>query len=348
MALPESGILNLSDIQTEFGGDNPIGMGEYYRGGTYTTSNNTSVPTSGAINFTNFYGATRLFTLTISTNTQEADLSALATAAGWDGSAPLEVFINSSIYVWSDSISTPALLVNVNNAVIFNSGLIMGRGGNGGTSRGTGNINAQAGGSAINVTATGVLLTNNASAFIAGGGGGGAYATGVASGQTWRSGGGGGAGGGLGGTTTNGSTGTLGGAIGQSGSNGALGSPLAENGQGGGSGGGGAASRQADNRDGGGGGRILSGTGGTGGRTTASLSANGGDGGSAGAVGGIGIKNPNDTFAAGGGGGWGASGGRNGQPSGSSGSLAGGVGGAAISGNSVTLTDNGTVYGSVA
>ena len=347
MALPASGTLSLSEIQTEFGGVNPIGISEYYRNGGYVTSNNTSVPISGPISFSNFYGAFKLFTLTISTDTKQANLSTLATSAGWDGSEPLEVIINSGVYVWSDSTTVPGLLVNVNNVIIFNSGYIMGRGGNGGTSRGTGNIAAQAGGSAINVTATGVLLTNNASAFIAGGGGGGAGATGVANGQTWRSGGGGGAGGGLGGTTTNGSTGTLGGAIGQSGSNGALGSPLSENGRGGGSGGGGAASRQAQNRDGGGGGRILSGTGGTGGRTTASLSANGGDGGSAGAIGGIGIKNPNDTFAAGGGGGWGASGGRNGQPIGGAGSLAGGVGGNAISGISVTLTNNGTVYGGV-
>lgn len=346
MALPASGTLSLSEIQTEFGGVNPIGISEYYRNGGYVTSNNTSVPISGPISFSNFYGAFKLFTLTISTDTKQANLSTLATSAGWDGSEPLEVIINSGVYVWSDSTTVPGLLVNVNNVIIFNSGYIIGRGGNGGTSRATGNINAQAGGSAINVTATGVLLTNNASAFIAGGGGGGAGATGVSSGQTWRSGGGGGAGGGFGGTTTNGSSGTPGGALGLVGSSGALGT-AAENGRGGGSGGGGAASRETANRDGGGGGRILPGVGGLKGTTTAARSANGGAGGSAGSVGGIGIKNPGDTFAAGGGGGWGAAGGRNGQPIGSTGSLAGGVGGNAISGISVTLTNNGTVYGDV-
>ena len=57
MALPASGTLSLNDIKTEFNGVNPIAMNAYYRGGAYTTSNNTSVPTSGAISISNFYGA---------------------------------------------------------------------------------------------------------------------------------------------------------------------------------------------------------------------------------------------------------------------------------------------------
>jgi hypothetical protein len=40
MAIPASGPLSLTDIQTEFGGTNPIGLNEYYRGGPY-------VPTTG-------------------------------------------------------------------------------------------------------------------------------------------------------------------------------------------------------------------------------------------------------------------------------------------------------------
>ena len=59
MALPSSGTLTLNDIKTEFGGVNPIAMNAYYRGGTYVTANNTSVPTSGAISISNFYGASK-------------------------------------------------------------------------------------------------------------------------------------------------------------------------------------------------------------------------------------------------------------------------------------------------
>lgn len=60
MTLPTSGALALSDIQTEFGGANPIGLNEYYAGGTYvpagTSGTYGAVPASGAISVQNFYG----------------------------------------------------------------------------------------------------------------------------------------------------------------------------------------------------------------------------------------------------------------------------------------------------
>ena len=59
MALQSSGAISLANIQSEFGGSNPISLSEYYLNGAYTTSNNTSVPTSGAISIDNFYGAIR-------------------------------------------------------------------------------------------------------------------------------------------------------------------------------------------------------------------------------------------------------------------------------------------------
>lgn len=57
MALQSSGPISLSDLQDEFGGSSPISLSEYYRGGAYTTDNNTNVPTSGAISIDDFYGA---------------------------------------------------------------------------------------------------------------------------------------------------------------------------------------------------------------------------------------------------------------------------------------------------
>ena len=62
MALQSSGLITLAQIQAEFGGSNPISLSEYYRNGTYVTSNNTSVPTSGAISVSNFYGAVKRVT----------------------------------------------------------------------------------------------------------------------------------------------------------------------------------------------------------------------------------------------------------------------------------------------
>lgn len=49
MPIPGSGPLSLTDIQTEFGGTNPISISEYYGAAT-------GVPASGAISFSNFYG----------------------------------------------------------------------------------------------------------------------------------------------------------------------------------------------------------------------------------------------------------------------------------------------------
>lgn len=59
MAMPSSGTITFSQLQTEFGGANPIGINEYYKGGTYVPniSANASVPTSGAISMSNFYSA---------------------------------------------------------------------------------------------------------------------------------------------------------------------------------------------------------------------------------------------------------------------------------------------------
>jgi hypothetical protein len=62
MTIPASGPLALTDIQTEFGGSNPIGLNEYYAGGTYvpaaTSGTYGAVPSSGQISVQNFYGTT--------------------------------------------------------------------------------------------------------------------------------------------------------------------------------------------------------------------------------------------------------------------------------------------------
>ena len=60
MALPTSGPISLNDIQTEFGGANPISLSEYYAGGFIvpagTSGTNGAVPSSGQISLSNFYG----------------------------------------------------------------------------------------------------------------------------------------------------------------------------------------------------------------------------------------------------------------------------------------------------
>jgi hypothetical protein len=59
MAVTSSAPISITDLVTEFGGSAPHSLTEYYRGGSLvpnTTANN-SVPTSGAISLTDFFGA---------------------------------------------------------------------------------------------------------------------------------------------------------------------------------------------------------------------------------------------------------------------------------------------------
>jgi hypothetical protein len=67
MPIPSSGPLSLTDIQTEFGGTNPIGLSEYYAGGGLvpagTTGTYGAVPSSGTISIQNFYGTANLYAI---------------------------------------------------------------------------------------------------------------------------------------------------------------------------------------------------------------------------------------------------------------------------------------------
>ena len=61
MSIPSSGQLTFSSLQTEYGGANPIGLGEYYAGGAYVSSGTGGdsglIPTSGALPIGRFYGS---------------------------------------------------------------------------------------------------------------------------------------------------------------------------------------------------------------------------------------------------------------------------------------------------
>jgi hypothetical protein len=59
MAVTGSAPISITNLVTEFGGSAPHSLTEYYRGGSLVpdTAFNASVPTSGAISLTNFYGS---------------------------------------------------------------------------------------------------------------------------------------------------------------------------------------------------------------------------------------------------------------------------------------------------
>ena len=65
MTLQASGAISLSEIQTEFTGSNPISLSEYYRSGSYVPNvgQNSNIPTSGQISFSNFYSGQRSFAI---------------------------------------------------------------------------------------------------------------------------------------------------------------------------------------------------------------------------------------------------------------------------------------------
>jgi hypothetical protein len=61
MPVTSSGLIRLSgDIVAEFGGSAPHALSEYYRDAGLVTSGNTTVPTTGAISLSDFYGTTAI------------------------------------------------------------------------------------------------------------------------------------------------------------------------------------------------------------------------------------------------------------------------------------------------
>lgn len=290
-------------------------------------------------------GGRAALSVVYSANTQDASLN-LSSISGYNaGNSDITVTVNSGIYVWASSISSPGLNITGGTTgdtlVLVNNGFIMGRGGDSYlTTSNTAYTPVQAGGTALSISLSATV--NNTSGYIGGGGGGGGGVYDTAG--PFATGGGGGAGGGTGcgqGDPAAPIPNSPGGSIGQSGANGG----------------------GAFNICGGGGGRILPGS-----RTTFSRTANNdsytvasGLGGSAGGTGGVNINKGTATYtsvgggpgesinasytaylassyAVGGGGGWGASGGATATTSSNQTALPPGAGGKAVALNGKTIT----------
>lgn len=278
--------LALTEIQAEFGGSNPIGLNEYYRGGGLVPSGptqNANIPTSGAIGMYAFYGAVRSFVLnqTISSNTTNYNLRNSAVAAGWDQSTPLiaTVTVNAGVYVSANGTGTYAFDTGASfpagsSLSLVNNGFIVGMGGAGGAGSGWsfGNTIAGSGGAsggpALRAQAA-ISITNNGT--IAGGGGGGGGGQGVAIGSSdgksnYGAFGGGGGGGGRSGASAN--------------SAGGGGGPVNNYGYSSAPGGAGGAGTSASAGGGGNGGTYLSGSRGGAGGAGGAWGTGGGSGGS--------------------------------------------------------------------
>lgn len=252
MALPGSGAITLAQIQTEFGGANPVGLSEYYRGGAYTTNNNTGVPTSGQISLSQFYGAVKDIVGQIeytTPGTYTFVVPALVTsvcvvcvgsnngtggALSWGNSIPVTPGASITVGVYQDLSGTICSYFKDLATLYAGSSTIKGgtyRGGGGDGGNGTlngafGSAGGGAGGYSGNGGAGGSNGTSGGAGAGGGGGGGGGY---LNTNPSAKNGGGGGVGllgqgaNGAGGAAATGSTSGGGGTGGSGGTSGTAG-----------------------------------------------------------------------------------------------------------------------------
>ena len=189
MPIGSSGALSLSDIQTEFGGSNPISLSEYYAGGSNVPSgisgDNGAIPSSGAIDISDFYGSAKSvdIALTISGTTQNYNIYANRGGTYVAGISNVVLTVNAIV----GSASTGQYAIDTGNQwasgdtlKIINNNQIVGCGGAGGSGAAgqSGQANAAgsngaAGGSAINLGFDTTIQNNGGFIRGAGGGGGG-------------------------------------------------------------------------------------------------------------------------------------------------------------------------------
>lgn len=89
MAIPSTGAISMNDIQTEFGGVNPINLNEYYPSMSTTIPTGYGIPASGPLSLGDFRG-TQSFSLNYIT---AIDANALGTNTG--GSTSVDVSANA-------------------------------------------------------------------------------------------------------------------------------------------------------------------------------------------------------------------------------------------------------------
>jgi len=193
MAMQGSGTqITLAQIQTEHGGSNPISLSEYYKDAGYANldgtgvpaiSPNNNIPTSGTIDFSDFHGSEGTTIINVSGTHNDYNLrTVLQNSYGWNLSSPIAVHlvIASGAILRASSTSTYGLSAHLHTSSILsihNSGIIVGKGGAGG-SGGIVNTNriggaGAAAGHAIYLYSIGGVVVRNYGHIRGGGGGGG-------------------------------------------------------------------------------------------------------------------------------------------------------------------------------
>ncbi len=210
MTMTASGSISLDNIQTEFGGANPISLSEYYRGGSYVPSHpgTSGIAASGTIDINSFYSKSRIWYVYVTIAANQADYnlrSAITAATGYDLaglSVPVYAYvtINAGVYCQSSSTGSYGFYTGTGwpsssyIQLTNNGGYITGKGGAGGAG-GLNSYGGSAGAGAGSAILLGYSMTiYNSGGYIYGGGGGGGGG-GSASVYGYQVGGGGGGGG---------------------------------------------------------------------------------------------------------------------------------------------------------
>lgn len=189
MAVKSSGSLSITtDIVGEFGGTVPHSISEYYSGGSLVPAGaNPTLPSSGAISFSDFYGAVNQIVVNVANGIYDNSSNrSLVPGAPSGGYPQINLYdlaqTSGGITPVNDKIELPVKFVfdattrvrNLDiggkfaNLTIENNGMLFGEGG-----RGTGS----SGGSGIRFNSDDVCdkvtIINNSGGYIAGGGDGG-------------------------------------------------------------------------------------------------------------------------------------------------------------------------------
>lgn len=172
MAIAASGAVSFSDLRTEFSGAGAISFSDLYRGGTLVkgnAGNNTatnlaaSVPTSGAINFTNFRSTAKGWRKTFASGATNQNASTIF-GSDYGVNYPKEIVINSGVTLGATSTSDEALEINtggIGSITVTNNGTLIGAGG----------AQGAAGGDAFEALVSCTFI-NNGFVYAGGGGGG--------------------------------------------------------------------------------------------------------------------------------------------------------------------------------
>lgn len=98
--------ISLDDVQTEFGGSNPIEIVEYYAGGSYVPVSVTGIPTSGQISLDDFYNKTKtVYQFTSATMSRNSGIT-FTSVISWTTNLPASGYVNLTITYPNSTTST--------------------------------------------------------------------------------------------------------------------------------------------------------------------------------------------------------------------------------------------------